>query len=270
MPEYKSPQSEPGAEQRFLLVFVLAAVAIFGSQFLLKKYMPQPPAAAPSSQPASAIPGQPSRTVAPSATASNPSSATAAQPASAKEATTESETVVENDLYRITFTNRGAQAKSWVLKKYFDDDGHPLDLVNAASAKYGYPLSLWTYDEALRNKLTSVLYVASASGTISAPASLLFEYSDSGLVVRKALQFDHSYVVRVETSVFLNGSPLWAFPSWPAGFGDQTNLPAYATGQFEYQLNDNTEHIAAKKIPGGNTLHGNFDWVGTSLSLIHI
>ena len=59
--------------------------------------------------------------------------------------------MVENDLYRITFTNRGAQVKSWVLKKYDDDQGHPLELVNqAAAAQFGYPLSLWTYDENLR------------------------------------------------------------------------------------------------------------------------
>ena len=28
---------------------------------------------------------------------------------------------MENDLYRIRFTNRGAQVKSWVLKKFKDD-----------------------------------------------------------------------------------------------------------------------------------------------------
>ena len=53
--------------------------------------------------------------------------------------------------------------KSWILKK-FDNDAQngPLDLVNAAAAqKFGYPLSLWTYDETLRNNLNSALYVAS-------------------------------------------------------------------------------------------------------------
>ena len=59
-----------------------------------------------------------------------------------KQASAEVETVVENDLYKITFSNRGAQVKSWILKK-FDNDAQngPLDLVNAAAAqKYGYPL----------------------------------------------------------------------------------------------------------------------------------
>src|SRR5579863_6411354 len=171
MPEYKSPQSEPGTERHLLLVFLLMAVVIFGSQFFMKKYMPQPPAS--TAQPASAVPATPgvaaTQAAAP-AMVSAPGSGkqksgkqpeqTAAAPS--KQAPAESDTVVENGLYKITFTNRGAQVKSWVLKKFQDDSGKPLDLVNAAaSAKYGLPLSLWTYDPALRDKLNSALYVPS-------------------------------------------------------------------------------------------------------------
>ena len=55
--------------------------------------------------------------------------------------------MVENDLYRITFTNRGAQVTSWVLKQFKDLEGKPLDLVHAQAAKLaGYPLSLYTND----------------------------------------------------------------------------------------------------------------------------
>src|SRR5882762_6387613 len=46
------------------------------------------------------------------------------------QAASESTTVVENELYRITFSNRGAQVTSWILKKYKDDDGKPFELVN--------------------------------------------------------------------------------------------------------------------------------------------
>jgi len=272
MPEYKNPQSEPGTERRFLLVFVLMAVVIFGSQLLMRKYMPQQPAStARPNQPVDSKQSQsPQAQPAPvpvlRGTALAPK-ARPAQPGSTREATSESETVVENGFYRIAFTNRGAQVKSWVLKKFSDDQGRPLDLVNAvASAKYGYPLSLWTYDEGLRNKLNSALYVASGDGNLEAPANLAFEYSDSSLTVRKTFHFDHSYVVRVQTSVFDNGTPVYAFPSWPSGFGDQTTLPAYASSQLEYQLNNDTEHEGIKKIPGGNTLHGAFDWVGVSSS----
>ena len=268
MPEYKSPQSEPGGEQRFLLVILVMAAVIFGAQFLLRKTAPQPPATGTQpNQTTQTAPSQPA-TAPPSpapAQAKPAASQSPKQPATTRQANSETETVVENDLYRITFTNSGAQAKSWLIKKYLDDQGHPLDLVNqAASAKFGYPLSLWTYDDALRNQLSSALYVVSSTGTLSAPAKLQFEYSDSGLTVRKTFEFDHSYVVRVQTSVFQNESPVYAFPSWPAGFGDQNSLAAYGSGQIEYQVNANAEHLAAGKISGGNTLHGTYNWVGTS------
>jgi len=70
--------------------------------------------------------------------------------------------VVENDVYRIKLSNRGAQATSWVLKQYKDDKGNPLELIHAIAApKLGYPLMLWTYDEGLRARLASALYVSS-------------------------------------------------------------------------------------------------------------
>jgi YidC/Oxa1 family membrane protein insertase len=274
MPEYRSPQNEPGMERNLLLVFVLMAVAVFGSQFLMKKYAPQTKSTAQPTQPIQAVP--PSNPPAVKSEPMAPPAAAVAKPGKAargstpapaqKQATSESEIVVENDLYRITFTNRGAQVKSWVLKKFQDDRGQPLDLVNQANAtKYGFPLSLWTYDQAQRDKLNSALYVPSTTAPILAgPADLTFDYSDSGLTVRKTFHFDKSYAIGVDTSVFLNDSPLWAFPAWPAGFGDQTNVPAYAAGQFEYQVNTNIENTAAKKVSGGGTLTGNYNWAGIS------
>jgi YidC/Oxa1 family membrane protein insertase len=269
MPEYKSPQSEHGNEQRFVLVFLLMAAVIFGAQLYMKKYAPTPPSTAQPKQatqtaPPSLPPAQNQAAAVPPA-APKRARGPSAPPPSTQQAQSESETVIENDLYRITFTNRGGQAKSWVLKKYSDDAGRPLDIVNqTAATKYGYPLAFWSYDEALRNQLNSALYVASENGTVTAPTTLVYEYSAGGLVVRKELQFDHSYVVHVHTSVLQNGSPVYAFPAWPAGFGDQTTAYAYGQGQFEYQQNNNTEHITAKKISSGNTLHGTYDWVGTS------
>ena len=42
---------------------------------------------------------------------------------------------MENDLYRITFTNRGGRVKSWILKEYDGRQGQPLELVNGAAAE---------------------------------------------------------------------------------------------------------------------------------------
>jgi len=228
--DFKNPQQEPGAEKRLLLVFLLTFVALIVFQPLLKKYMPQPPAPPAQKQP---VPEQtaaaPSAVAAPAPAARGLSAKTPAITAS-KQASSETETVIENDLYRITFTNRGALVKSWILKK-FDNDAQngPLDLVNPAAAqKYGYPLSLWTYDETVRNKLSSALYVASSEGQLSAPAEITFEYADQDVVVRKSFRFDHTYVLNVETSVVYKGAEIFAPPAWPAAFGDQATPAAYA------------------------------------------
>src|SRR5256885_16902392 len=106
MPEYKSPQSEHGNEQRFVLVFLLMAAVIFGAQLYMKKYAPTPPSTAQPKQATQTAP--PSQPPAPNqagaASASQPKRARGSAPASTQQAQSESETVVENDLYRITFS----------------------------------------------------------------------------------------------------------------------------------------------------------------------
>ena len=249
-------------ERRLLLVFALTFLVIVLFQPIIKKYLPQP------STPAQQTQSQ-AQTAPPAAAINQAQPAQPAVPAlnagATKQAASESETVVENDLYRITFTNRGAQVKSWILKKFTDDKEQPLDIVNKLSAeKYGYPLSLWTYDESQRNKLNSALYLSSSSGAVKAPVTITFEYSDGDVAVRKSFSFDHTYVVRVETSVVSKGSQVAAYPAWPAGFGDEAALSSYAASQIDYQYNSTTERLAIKKISGGNTLHMPFNWAGVT------
>lgn len=182
-----------------------------------------------------------------------------------KQASSESTTVIENSVYKITFSNRGGLAKSWVLKKFTDDKGQPLDLVHTAAAdKYGYPLSLWTYDEVLRNKLNTALYVSSNPGTSTAPADLTFDYSDSEVAVRKTFHFDQSYVIRVDTSVSVKGTTVTALPAWPAGFGDEISATLYAASRIEYQTDGDIERLAIKKVVGGATIRGPLNWAGVS------
>jgi YidC/Oxa1 family membrane protein insertase len=278
--QYQNPQNEPGGERRLLLIFLVTFAVMLAFQPLLKRYFPAPPAQQQQSQPARPQPAQ-------TAAAAPPTPAPTPVPAVSKQASSEAETVVENDLYRITFTNRGAQVKSWILKKFDNETGGPLDLVNStAAAQFGYPLSLWTYDEGLRNRLSAALYVPSTSpqtgvsevrGTtmtvtpanaepatqaLKAPATLTFEYADQDLAVRKTFRFDHTYVVSVETSVAYKGSPVAALPAWPAGFGDQTTPAFYASGLIDYQFNKDIQRLPIKKISGGNTIPGPFHWAG--------
>ncbi len=254
-------------ERRLLLTFALTFLVILLFQPILKKYFPQAPAT-PAAQTQTQTQSQNSQAVsepapAPAAAARSRTETAASVPA--KQAAAESTIVVDNDLYRITFTNRGAQVKSWILKKFNDDKGHPLELINHAAAdRYGYPLSLWTYDENQRGKLNSALYLTTSPGTVHIPGEITFEYADQNLVVRKSFHFDDSYVVQVDTSVTSGGSQVMAYPMWPAGFGDQISPPGYFSGRIEYQYNSNIERLALKKVSGGGTVQGPFNWAGTT------
>ncbi len=261
-------------ERKLLLIFALTFLVIMLFQPILKKYGPQPPAspqnsnAQPGANPAQNPGAVPGASVAGGASTPAASAKTAASAPTTKQASVESETIIENGLYRIVFTNRGAQVKSWVLKNYKDaPNGNPLDLVNqTAAAKYGYPLSLWTYDvnyPGLRDKLNSALYVVSSTGA-AAPAEITFEYSDGDVSVRKKFKFDHSYVVGVETSVQQKGAQVEAFPMWPSGFGGESTAPSYATAQIAYQYDSKVERLAIKKISGGGTQPGPFQWAGVT------
>lgn len=277
MPDYQNPQQEPGSEKRLLLVFLLTFVALMVFEPMLKKYLPQPPAAPAQKQTAPPQAAPATATTAPVPAAAAKAGKKAPAVAENKQAATETETVIENGLYKITFTNRGAQVKSWILKK-FDNDAQngPLDLVNdAAAQKYGYPLSLWTYDAALNGKLNSALYVASSTGALAAPSDITFEYADQDVTARKTFHFDHSYVVGVEVSVAYKGEQIFAAPAWPSGFGDQIAPSSYAAGRIEYYNDASTEHTALffpsyvsrlsyKSISSGNTVKGPFEWGGAS------
>jgi YidC/Oxa1 family membrane protein insertase len=265
--EYRNPQNEPGADSRFLLLFLVAFAIMIALEPLYKKYLPAPPA--PQKLTQSQPQTQPTTQSTPAAVA-KPTTA----PAVTKQAGAETETVIENDLYRITFTNRGAQVKSWILKKFDNDaENGPLDLVNHTAAdQFGYPLSLWTYDESLRGKLNSALYVASRKGKQTSPATITFEYSDQDLSVRKQLTFDNTYIVKIDTSVTYKGTEIAAFPAWPSGFGDQTSPVFYASAILGYQFNKDIQRVPAhcgfslfskcKQVIGGETVPGPFHWAG--------
>ena len=260
MAEYQNPQHEPGGEKRLLLIFLVTFVIMLAFQPLLKRFLPS--ATPPQQQPSQSKAAEPPTSKPPSATTTAPAPAVPA--GVTKQAANEKEVVLENDLYRITFTNRGAQVKSWILKKYDNEaENGRLDLVNpAAASQFGYPLSLWTYDTDLRGKLSSALYASSVEGHQSTPATVTFEYADQDLSVRKTFSFDNSYVVKVDASVTYKGNFVAALPAWPAGFGDQVTPAFYNAGNIDYQYNKNIERVAIKKISGGGTVPGPFHWAG--------
>jgi YidC/Oxa1 family membrane protein insertase len=262
--EFQNPQNnQPGMDKRVIFIFVIAmALLLLAQQFLIKPQQSNPQQAAKS--------GPVSATTPVPAVAAAPAVPLATQPVASVQAAAESTTVVENDLYRITFTNRGGLVKSWILKKYRDEKDQPLELVHEqAASQYGFPLSLWSWDEPLREKLNSALYVANETGTVGTPKDLSFEYADGDLVVKKEFHFDQSYVVGVKTSVRRGGSYLTALPAWPAGFGDAIALPSYAEQLLDYvPTGEDVKRLKLDKkgssISGGRVQTGSFQWVGVS------
>ena len=217
-----------------------------------------PPAPQAATQPSSAV-------SAPAAGPGHPGAGSTAPAAPVVQASGESTTVVENELYRITFTNRGAQVSSWILKNFKDSDGKPLNIVHTQAAEQvGYPLSLYTYEAALTDGLRKALYVPSATGHVAAPASLTFKFSDGDTQVTKTFSFDETYVLHADVQVTRNGAPVRALLNWPGGFGDQNDAQSYGGAQFDNYRNGKDDHIAPKKVSGGDTVNGPFDWAGVS------
>src|SRR5262249_27549603 len=243
---------------RMLLAFALTFIVILITQQFVAKYYKKPeppPAKSESAQQTSANPTPAAAAPTSNAQAPSVSASKTTKPAAiTKQASAESETVIENDFYRVTFTNKGAQAKSWILKKYQDNKGKPLELVHPIAApQYGYPLSLYTYDEGLRKKLNESLYLSSrarsGTGEVQSPQSVRFEFSDGDTTVVKEFSFrPHSYEVEVEISVMQKGSGVAAYPMWPSGFGDETVDSSYAAARIDYERADKIERIAYKKV----------------------
>jgi YidC/Oxa1 family membrane protein insertase len=263
--EFKNPSQQGGQDGKSLLVMMFVMVAVFfGLQYYRGKTNPQ--TASPSSPAATqSPPAQPGPQA--GTTASPAPTATAATAATAPtvQAPAESTTTIENELYRITFTNRGGQVGSWILKRHKDSDGKPLDLVHhQAAQQFGYPLSLYTYDPSITAVVNNGLYIPSATGNLSAPGSLTFKFSNGNIEVTKTFSFDETYILHADVVVTRAGSPVRALISWPGGFGDQDNAQAYTGSSLDFIRDGKEQHLEPKKVSGGETLNGPFAWAGVS------
>ena len=264
MAEFKNPnQAGTPQDNRPLIVIMAVMVMVFiGLNYYRSLHNPQTasPNAVTQSQTAQASP-TPSPTVA-TVVAGQTIQVPVVQ---AMQAQAETTTTVENELYKITFSNRGAQATSWILKRYKDSYGKPLDLIHSeAAASVGYPLSLYTYDQGLNANLARALYQPSATGSLNAPASLTFRYAAGEYDITKTFSFADSYVMHADTVVLRNGVPIRSLIAWPGGFGDQENAISYGSAQVDFSQNGKEKHNAPKDVSGGNTLLGGFDWAGVS------
>ncbi len=294
LPEIQNPNIQSqgsggggGSDMRgtiFFMLLVFSAVLIY--QYFFAKPTPPAPVTQPQATQSATAPAPAAQAAPASARTAQaaPTSKATPQPVAtpAIVATTETETTVENELYKIVFTNRGAQVKHWILKRYFDSAGKPLDMVQPqAAARFGLPLSLFTYPDspAPMSQLNQALYQVTVNGEatsdstlVLAPAAVTFHYAENGIEVVKSLHFDTSYVVDVNAEVKHDGEPVRALIQWPAGLGDMeefhsggmrgglSRTPSF----FAWSMDNKQDSLAAAKVSGNTTLNGPYEYAAIS------
>jgi len=299
-PNLQAPGSSGGSGgdmRGMMAVMLLVLLAVFAFDYLKPKQAATPAPAAqsqaqPQQQPAvtppfvATAPGSGSGSASGPAASPVPGGAPQPQPALPQvTAAAVEETTVENANLKIVFTNRGAQAEHWILKgsqykDHPDPGGQQLDLVNAKTAAFGLPLSLYTYQPDLTKQLNDALYKVSTTGDLSpagvlqAPASITFHYAANGLDVVKTFRFDASYVVTADIEVKRYGVPVRALLAWPGGLGDQTEPMHFAYGKFAWSSRGKDDSLSPNPsgflfwsspgVSGGATLDPPFDYAAVS------
>lgn len=265
--------------KRLILAFAITIAILALWRPIMSRYIkePEPPSeTAPAAnsggtgqssanQPSGSSPATPTPS---SATAAKPATALPARPIEGKQA---EDLVVENNVYKITFSTRGAVIKSWILKKYREADEKPLDLVNQpAGAQLGFPMAITLPDSALASKLNTALYVAGPpepplnNQALRAPAKLRFTYSDGQTEIEKVFTFGSAdtYLVDVQVSARNAKNYMPVGVLWPGGFGDSTSTLAMAQRQAVYDVNGDVTKIKESKLKASESIPGPVSYAG--------
>jgi YidC/Oxa1 family membrane protein insertase len=122
----------------------------------------------------------------------------AAPPEESVAAAAETSTVLENDVVRATFSNRGAVMTSLVLRRHADDAGHPLELIPAMPPDAPRPLAvLLPGDGTLSRRARNALFVAEKTGE----RGVRFRYADAGLAITKEIRLAGPYLFDLKVEV---------------------------------------------------------------------
>lgn len=253
-PSQPGSTSELSTETRLLIAFALMGLVLFATPYFFKTIAPPvpPPKKSPAPQQQTVVtPPAPEETpIAP---------ATSLQHVGGQK---EETFVVDTNLYRVVFSNRGAVVREWILKKYTDDSGKPLDLINKVSAaKVGYPFQLDFEQKKPATDLNSVLFDAKPA---SDGLGITYEYADGAISARKTFHFQkNEYLTSVSAEVRQNGFVLPFLISWRGAFGDSSDLNPANQRTIYFDINENKlkTHAAKDAKNGPVTDQGNFSFV---------
>ncbi len=250
-------------EMRLLLAFVLMGAVMFVSQYFFKSQAPPPAqktaqtSGKPGEQPSPAAPAK----EAPPAAAAEPEAKAAPVPGATPEKALPP-LVIDTDLFRVTFSNQGANVRSWLLKKFKGNDSKPLELLNTASG-LEFPFSLYFPGQKPAKDVNWAWYTQTADPD---GMGVSYEFSDGHTTVRKSFHFEKSsFLSRISTEVAIDGKPVPHMIEWRGGFGDLTISNPSAnqrTLYFDVAENKLREKTVRDAKGGPVAASGNFSFAG--------
>jgi YidC/Oxa1 family membrane protein insertase len=259
------PPKEMSMEVRLLLAFILMGAVMFVSQYFLKPQAPPPAQKTAQSTDKSGEKSSPAAAVVPPKDAPPAEAEPEAKAAPVPGATPQQTLpplVVETDLYRVTFSNQGANVRSWLLKKYKGNDNKPLELLNTASG-LEFPFSLYFPGQKPAKDVNWAWYTQTPDPD---GLGVSYEFSDGHTAVHKSFRFEKtSFLSKVTTEVTLDGKPVPHMIEWRGGFGDLTIANPSAnqrTLYFDVAENKLREKTVRDAKSGPLAASGNFSFAG--------
>ncbi|MCO5353336.1 MAG: membrane protein insertase YidC [Bryobacteraceae bacterium] len=254
-----SAKPEISMEKRLLMAFGLMGLVLLGSQYLF------PTPEAPKTPPPAAVESAAEKTpeAAPDAPKPEPVPAAATPIAGERGDDAERTFTIETENYRVTFSNRGATVRSWILKNYDDNNGKPVEVVSAAAA----PTAGWPFQYVFRaskpeTDLNKVYFAAEQPD----PHTIIFEYAKGPVSARKVFRFDEKmYRAELESEVIDHARTIPHLLAWRGGFGDLTAHNAAGTMKsvvYDIAKNKLIEEDAGVAKEGPVTLSGSFSFAG--------
>jgi YidC/Oxa1 family membrane protein insertase len=180
------------------------------------------------------------------------------------------EIVVETELVRAVFTNRGGRLRHWQLKGFRNDDDVPIDVIPATiPADMPLPFSLRVEDPTLTARLNNTLY--SVDGPEGGKLSFAMETAE-GLSVRKVFTLDPAtFIVSFTADVRQNGQAVNPVVQWGPGMTDEIARrpqgaffsPAFIyPAQAIYYVDGGVEREAGSALGTGAVREGQYRWAG--------